>query len=249
MSTLSQTQEVQPGATPPNSQVPLVPSNWGPGTPNINDPLVFNRFDPSLGTLSSITVSFNPTIANSFTVTVPNNSPLTTVTLSTGPSVTGDTGGPLVDVKGPDGTTDLFSPLLLQQPVAVRTVSGGPGVYSSTASGSNFIPPVITSPTFTENLLPSNPVFSQFIGTGTVSLPVTATASSSVLVNSGNGTGLVTTSADAILTLQYHYTPNTVPEPSSIALLVVGAGAFALLHRARLRSRSSRIGSEPPPRD
>jgi hypothetical protein len=74
-----------------------------------------------------------------------------------------------------------------------------------------------------------------FTGPGTITLPITATAASAVTEGTGNAISLFLTNAEATASVRYSYTPNAVPEPSSVAL--VGMGTIGLLAANRRRRR------------
>src|SRR5262249_1210451 len=80
-------------------------------------------------------------------------------------------------------------------------------------------------------------LFADFIGTGTVGLPVTATAFSSFYSNSGNGGGAVITKANAVVTIEYHF--GAVPEPLSVCLLSLGIGIGFLADKLSRRTAAT----------
>jgi len=231
----------------------LVATNWGPGTTGINNPLSFNQFNPQLGSLNAINITLTTTIRNDYElVFVPTPIPTTiyvATTQTTDPSILADptrramlTDGPTVTLFGPDGTTQIFGAPATRQPVDLVQLTERSGTWSSLLpiTNPNFIPPTLTTQTFsrtlTAELAPS--LFSEFIGTGSVDLPVTAMAFSSFYSSTGNGGGAVLTKANASVTLEYLFGP-MVPEPPSTILLGLGIG-ISLLAGARLRRRAER---------
>jgi hypothetical protein len=44
----------------------LVATDWGPGTKGITNPLLFNQYNPSLGTLTSIDITLTTNITNDY---------------------------------------------------------------------------------------------------------------------------------------------------------------------------------------
>src|SRR4029077_4562102 len=133
-----------------------------------------------------------------------------------------------------------------RQPVDFVQLTERSGIWSSLLpiTDPNFIPPTITEQSFSRTLsAPDAPaLFSEFIGTGTVDLPVSATAFSSFFSSSGNGGGAVLTKANAIVTIQYGY--SSIPEPSSVFLLGLGFGVTLLAGRcvaARQVRKKTRI--------
>ncbi len=233
----------------------LVPTNWGPGTPGVNNPLVFNQFNPNLGSLTSINITFTTTVRNDYELIFNSASTPTTLYVATSqtsdPSVLADpaarallTDGPTVTLFGPNGGTQLFGAPATTQPVDLVTMTESSGTYSSflPITSPNYIPPTLTEQSFQRMLTAADSasLFNEFIGTGTVDLPVTATAFSSFYSSSGNGGGAVFTAASASVSIQYGYqiSPQSVPEPSSVLLLGLGVGLVFLIRRRRRRAAS-----------
>jgi len=150
------------------------------------------------------------------------------------------TDGPTITLFGPNGTTQIFGALATRQPVDFVQMTESSGTWDSRfpITNPNFIPPTMTTQSFSLRLTAADApsLFPDFIGTGTVDLPVAATAFSSFHSNSGNGSGAVITTANAIVTIQYAY--SAVPEPSSIILLGLGIGII-FLASSRLRRRAA----------
>jgi len=227
----------------------LTATNWGPGTTGINAPMIFNQFDPKLGELTSIDITLTTNVRNDYELIFVKTPIITTIDVATSqtsnPSVLDDptksellTDGPTVTLFGPNGVTQLFGPPATRQPVDFVQLTESTGTFSSLLpiTNPNFIAPTITQESFTRTLTAgdSPSLFSEFIGTGTVDLPVTATAFSSFFSSSGNGGGAVQTKANAIVTLQYGF--SSVPEPSSVFLLGLGIGVSFLASRLRRRA-------------
>jgi hypothetical protein len=226
----------------------MLPTDWGPGTSGIADSLTFNQFDPRLGTLTAINLTLKTTIHNDFTlIFVPTPTPTTlyvATTKTTDPSVLADpsqvqllTDGPTVTLKGPDGITPIFGAPGTTLPVDVVSLTESSGTWSSTLpiTDPHFIPPSNAELSFARTLEASNAgsLFPQFIGTGTIDMPVTAIAYSSFYSDSGNGGGLVRTTASATVTLQYLY---VIPEPSGLILLGLGVGITLVAARRHRRA-------------
>jgi PEP-CTERM motif-containing protein len=223
----------------------LVATDWRPGTSGITDPLTFAQFNPSLGTLTAIDITLKTTIKNDYSLTFVNTSIPTTIYVATSatsdPSVLADpakvallTDGPTVTVYGPNGSsTQIFGAPRTTLPVDVVQMTEKSGTFSSM--------PTPTEQSYSRTLDPANAasLFSDFIGKGTVDLPVTATAFSSFYSSSGNGSGIVTTDANATVTIQYQFS-SVVPEPSSAILLGLGIGIGILATRLRRRGTSRR---------
>jgi hypothetical protein len=240
-----------PVTTPLQTQsIPMTPTNWGPGTSGIPNPLTFGQFDPSLGTLTAIELTLSTTIHNNYELIFSSTPTPTTLyvatTQTTDPSVLADpsrvqqlTDGPTVTLIGPDGVTPIFGAPGTTLPVDVVSLTESSGTWSSflPVTDPHFIPPSNANLSFTRTLDASDAasLMAQFIGTGTINMPLTAIAHSSFYSSSGNGGGIVLTSASGTVTLQYQYTPfAVVPEPSGLFLLVLGAG-LGLLAAGRVR--------------
>jgi hypothetical protein len=243
----------------------LVATDWGPGTNGVTNPLVFDQFNPALGTLNAIDITLQTTIRNDFELVFVKTPIPTTIYVATSqtsdPSILSNaaaraslTDGPTITLFGPDGTTQIFGAPATRQPVDFVQRTETSGTWSSllAASNPNFIAPTMTQQSFSLALTAANTpsLFSDFIGMGQVDLPVSATAFSSFFSSSGNGGGAVLTKADAVVTVQYSYNqaqtvtppppppppPPSTPEPSSAILLAVGFGVSIVACRWRRRA-------------
>jgi hypothetical protein len=98
--------------------------------------------------------------------------------------------------------------------------------------------PVTSPSSFTSQFFASNghdAVSAQYVGTSTISVPIVASARSAFDVTNGNGFGQSITLAQ--LDLKVFYTYALVPEPSAMALVLIGGGISALVFRRRLLGR------------
>jgi hypothetical protein len=230
----------------------LVDTNWGPGTTGLNDPLVFNQFNPQLGTLTGINLTFSFTIRNDYVLTFVNTPTPTTIYVATSqtsnPAILSNpaeratlTDGNTVTLLGPGSSGTIFGPPATRQPVDFVAMTEASGTWSSLLPITNphFIPPTETTQSLSETLTGS--LLNDFTGHGTVDLPVLATGNSSFFSSTGNGSGEVLTTADATLSIQYTFIPfAVVPEPSSIILLGVGIGFTLFAAHRRFPRRGAR---------
>ncbi len=227
----------------------LAATNWSAGTSGINDPVVFNQFNPKLGTLTAIDITLTTTVRNDYIFTFSSTATIDVATSQTSdPSILNDparrsqlTDGPSVSLLDAKGVTPLFGGPGRTQPVDFVQLTESSGTYKSTLPITSpfYVAPTITQQTLSRSVTDSDSLslLSEFIGTGTVGLPVTATAFSSYFSNSGNGGGAVITTAVATITIQYEFL--AVPEPSSILLLGLGVGISLLANS--LRRRAARL--------
>jgi hypothetical protein len=234
----------------------MVATDWGVGTTGITNPLTFDQFNPSLGSLTSIEITLTTTIRNDYEMVFVNTPTPTTMylatTQTTDPSVLANpseraslTDGPTVTLFGPNGTTQIFGAPATRQPVdLVQLTESSSGTWSSMLpiTNPNYIAPTITEQTFSLTLTAADApsLYSDFIGLGDVNLPVAATAFSSFYSSSGNGGGAVRTTANAAVTIQYSFDAIVTPEPSTAILLGLGISIslFASTRRQRAASAS-----------
>jgi len=223
--------------------VPTIP-NWGPTTPSLlgQNPLVFDKFDPTLGQLQSVNLTVMYATAESVNM---NFTTAATITLRSS-SASNPNQGTVIAVNGPDATNLLMA----SAPVFTYTKTyGGPGQtlpQSFSNDQNRFQPgspffltpdgqPSNTTSTFFDNrnLTLTDPgQLALFTGSGTVGLPVFANGGTFFSTTSGNGTGSIITYATVTVALSYTY---VVPEPSSMALLGLGGVGIVLAGNFRRR--------------
>jgi len=225
--------------------VPTVP-NWSPTTPSLlgQNPLVFDKFNPSLGQLQAVNMTVMYTTAESVSM---NFTTAATITLRSSALQTPNQGTTIM-VNGPDPNVNLTT---LSAPVFTYTKTyGGPG-QSLPQSFSNdptkFQPgsPFFLTPdgqpgninsifNTNKDLTITDPnQLALFTGTGTFGLPVLANGGNAFSTSSGNGSGRILTFASVAVALSYTY---VVPEPSSMALLGLGGVGIVLAGFRRRRA-------------
>lgn len=225
---------VQADITPVQTQlIPLTQTDWATSAPSFQgaggNPLVFDKFDSSLGTLRSVNLTMSYTVVMSASMTFTTAS---TIVLTSGYQATagGALQGTTIDLKlGSDPGAAVL--LESQAPVLTYTRTFDPGAGAQTFSTldppnspfhltpDNFASNTVTGTLST--LLTDAAQVALFNGAGTVELPALAYSGSSFSSDSGNGAGTVLTYAGIRVSLSYNYSPVPVPEPSSVALLAL----------------------------
>lgn len=242
---LADVTSVQTVTIPNNTQ-----SNWNTDTPSLSgiNPLIFNKFDTSLGTLQSVNLTVAYTITQSVKLTfTPVSSATQNATLGSTTSLPSDpTQGTNINLNLGTGSsaTNLVN---IQAPVLQYSKTYNAG--STTQVFSTDLPP--TSPYYLTPVNGSSNVVAGsvsktltdpsqlglFTGSGTIGLPADATSGSTHTISGGNGGVMNLTYAGITVSISYNYTPNPVPEPSSVALLGIGGGGLlVMVRRSRRRS-------------
>jgi len=189
-----------------STPVPLTPTDW-------TSSLTFAKFNPALGTLTSVQLG----IVGSFqtTLTVTNNSPDTP---SSGTAKTE------VDFTVQDGGLNLVAPdpMVLNAPFSyslapLDTITSGLLTASGPAS----------------HIYTSAPVLTEFTGGGNIILSATTFTQTLLSNTGGNTSASQVTSAALTGKVTYNYVP--APEPGTLVSL--GIGAVSLLAFGRMRRR------------
>lgn len=183
--------------------------------------LSFQQFDPVLGTLRAVEVSFTGQLHADFEV------------------IYGGAGVPIVTSKG-SGQLTLNGPGSFSLTAPISISSGPVPISSGSISMSK------DSSTTASGVLTDAPSLAAFTGTGTIDLNlIGGTFLTGYTVSNGNGQGKIVLADGGFATIRYQYLkpngvpgdtgggPGPVPEPTSIALLAIGVGA--LLSAGRLR--------------
>jgi hypothetical protein len=176
--------------------------------------LAFPQFDANLGTLLSVQLDLTGHFSTVLTVT------------NTGSSSSTGTTKTELQVSVQDGGNNLWAPELdlFSSQYAFTDLPAGDSITSGTISKTGSSTDVYTLAS----------VLAEFTGTGSIVLPASTYTQTWIGYNGGNTNASQVTNAELTGSVTYRYAP--VPEPSTLALL--GIGAFGLLFGIR-RDRKS----------
>ncbi len=199
--------------TPSQSQsIALAPTDF------MNATLVFNKFNPSLGTLTGVSFTINGHIEGTSAFENTSSSTATIVTnLQVNIVVTHADGSSLIAITPVVSTSDNVTAF-----DGVKDFGGTSGKTYSSLAADNL-------GRYTSALASD---LAYFNGPGTITLSVAALGSSNA-TGSGNLLSKFSSSASAASSLIYTYTP-VVPEPTSLALTAVGGLVILAVRRKRV---------------
>jgi len=199
-------------ATPLSYNSNLLPdqsTNW-------SNYLDLPQFDPSLGTLQSVTVELFAHLAGSAKAESHNNT-AANITLSLQAQLK------LANPNDP-GSILVTTTSMLQRNFTAGSYDGAQDYAGS--SGVSFTN-LITSASQSTSFLDAS-TLALFTGQGLVHAPLSATAGSGYS-GPGNVRSSLLTQAGGYATVRYEYQPLAVPEPDTLALTLVGLAMLGLL--------------------
>jgi hypothetical protein len=193
-------------------------------TTEINQTGLLDKFDPSVGVLTAVFLSWGGSARTSFEVTN---------TAAQTQSARISTAVDLVFSSNDSAISAILSTLSL----SLQANSGG--LISLPSGGSASFGPVDDSESASFTAGTGDTILAAFIGPGTFSVDCTSLSGLSVIGGGGNVASSQQTTAGCFASVEYAYTdrpPTNVPEPGTLALIGLATAGIAGMSR---RSRKS----------
>jgi len=187
----------------------------GPLSVDFTAPLTFQKFNPALGPLNSITIIDKDTINAELMATNTGATP-DLVTIKVDVTFT---------LKRPDNSTILSQTL---------TVSHSQLLAPAGMAGDSFDVMVMDMKTAMATVPPPFSDLALFTGAGNITLTLEATGNVTVTDTTGNADTFTATDGSATKTLIYNFGLQ-IPEPTSLALFAIGGVGIYLARRLRAR--------------
>ena len=194
------------------------------GLTDWSDSLALNKFDTSLGHLTSISITLNGTVSGIGRAESLDDD-ISNVQLSLASTVT---------LHRPDSSTLVVANPLFTQNFALDGFDGTID-FAGASGGSTGLRSASASNAFTSTSASDFALFSAH-GGGLIHLGIGALGSSDA-TGSGNLVTSFQTSAGARATVTYNYAP--VPEPETYAMMLTGLGLLAFASRRRTANKLS----------
>ncbi|MBP8267518.1 MAG: PEP-CTERM sorting domain-containing protein [Zoogloea sp.] len=199
-----------------NAAVVSFSDSFGLATTDWSHNLSLQQFDATLGTLNSVTFNFGGQVSSIFRVESLDAAPATVNANASGNLIFG---GPISQTLNISGSTS-------------QAVTAFDGAIDFGGTSGAIIGPVVGTDSDSLSLISG---LAAFIGSGTYDINVAAHGASSAS-GAGNLISQINTEAMANITVTYDYTarpPVTVPEPTSMALVGLGALGLAAIRRRK----------------
>ncbi len=161
------------------ASIPSTQTDWQPGVPStLADPVSIAKFNPSLGTLTSVNFALNYTLQNNFSMTFTAPSTITVGAVNTSITVDRPSGSSIIAAFPADVTK------------SDTVASGFPNTvtFPTVSSSGSATPLSLTNAT-------DLALFTATTPGQTIALPIIASAHSSFSSSTGNGSGAVLTDA------------------------------------------------------
>ncbi len=195
-------------------------------TTNWSNVLTVSKFDTSLGTLNSVTITFGGSVVSNAKVESLD---------ATSSTITAKSSAEL-KLSYSDGTL-LFDETPTNSKTFNASAFDGMIDFGGT-SGHSFGNVTATISPNDMTVLTSGAEFAAFQGTGTYSFS-TSTNDHSSTTGAGNLISQISTTAGDSVSVTYDYTPtSSVPEPSTAVTAAIGVVVCGLVHRLRRRARA-----------
>jgi hypothetical protein len=239
-----------PMASPANGQFQITQTETFSGIPSFLRTLTFDYFDPCAerqcilppldqrepgvfygAVLDSVEITLSMSIHDGFHHVDNDGETGASPTVRLGANaLLQNTPGPLLI---PSVSLDVLNLKTFDDPCLAPDNGDGVGVFDSSGpDGAQFFGDPCKADTITKVMAPYNPVVLSFIGTGMFDLDVKTTSIADMINGGGVSGQYAPVTVDGVVEIVYKY--HCVPEPATVGLLCLGAGALLRRRRRRL---------------